>query len=206
MNAEVKKKAKAADAAKAEKQIEKAAEAAPAEATVTPVPEASLKPEDAQVVIHQHFLNDLSIENPAGLLDARAAEAKLGQKVRVEVAAREGDATTFKAGEPTHQVTVGLQLSAHLAGQTIYLAEMRYRALVEVRNLVTEDVEPALFVTVPSAMFPALKEVMERNGSYAGYPGLTVQPIDFAMIHDVSKQQQAATATAAAEAEGKTKH
>jgi len=203
MTEEVKKKSKAAGAAKAENKTEKAVEAAPVlEATVTPVPEASLKPEDAQVVIHQHFLNDLSIENPAGILDARAAEAKLGQRIQVQVAAREGDAKNFKAGEPTHQVTVGLQLSANLGGQTIFLAEMRYRALVEVRNLVAEDVEPALFVTVPSAMFPALKEVMEQNGSYAGYPGLTVQPIDFAMIREESKKQQAA----AAEAAGKTKH
>ncbi len=164
--------------------------------------EAALDPTAPVVVLHQHFLNDLSVENPAGVLDARASEAKLGQAGRVEVSARAGDPASFQPGEPTHQVTVGLRLTADLDGKTIYLAEMGYRALVEVRNLEAEQVEPALFVMIPEAMFPALKEVMERTGGYAGYPALTIQPIDFAAIYAQSKNNQAA----AAEAAGKTKH
>ena len=74
----------------------------------------------------------------------------------------------------------------------IYLAEMRYRALVEVRNLAPEQVEPALFVMIPEAIYPAVKEVMERTGGYAGYPALTVQPMDFAVIYSENKKKTAA--------------
>ncbi len=154
--------------------------------------QAAAASDEPQVIMHQHFLNDLSIENPVGVLDARAAEAKLGQRIQVEVAPRQGDMASFQPGEPTHQVTLGVQLSAELGGKVIYLAEMRYRALVEVRNLTPEQVEPALFVMIPEAIYPAVKEVMERTGGYAGYPALTVQPMDFAMIYSENKKKTAA--------------
>lgn len=158
--------------------------------------QAALASDEPQVIMHQHFLNDLSIENPVGVLDARAAEAKLGQRIQIEVAPRQGDKGTFQAGEPTHQVTLDVQLSAELSGKVIYLAEMRYRALVEVRNLTPEQIEPALFVMIPEAIYPAVKEVMERTGGYAGYPALTVQPIDFAMIYSENKKKAATEAKA----------
>lgn len=126
--------------------------------------------------ILRHYLNDLSVENPIGRLSDEAA-AELSHHVGVSIA------TTALEATGGWQVEVGVQLAASRGGRTIFLLELNYRVDVELQGIPDPVVAHTLKVDVPTAIFPAIKEIVERNGAYAGYPGIELEPFDFRAIH-----------------------
>jgi protein-export chaperone SecB len=143
---------------------------------MTSTPETLTNPTAIGFLILRHYLNDLSVENPIGLLPDEAA-AELTHHAGVSVAA-----TSLEAAD-TWQVEVGVQLAASRSGRTIFLLELNYRVDVELRGIPDPLVAHTLKVDVPTTVFPAIKEIIANNGAYAGYPGIDLQPFDFRAIH-----------------------
>jgi protein-export chaperone SecB len=126
-------------------------------------------------ILH-NYLNDLSVENPIGRLPEASSE-ELSHHASVSIA------TTLLAPEAQWQVEVGVQLAANHSGRTIFLLELNYRVVVELQGIPAPVIEHILKVEVPTTVFPIIKEIVERNGGYAGYPTLQLAPFDFRAIH-----------------------
>ena len=125
--------------------------------------------------ILDQYLADFSIENPGGRVSAgQAAELVLGMDVAVAAAALT-DAADGKYG-----VQIALALPARLGERIIFLIELRYRVNVQVQGVDAADLAALLHVQIPNAVFPALKAIVEANGAFAGYPEISLLPIDFA--------------------------
>jgi protein-export chaperone SecB len=143
---------------------------------MTTIPETSASETAIGFRILRSYLNDLSVENPIGRLSDEVA-AELSHHAGVSVAA-----TPLEVAG-TWQVEVGVQLAASRSGRTIFLLELNYRVDVELQGIPDPIVAHTLKVGVPTTIFPAIKEIIEQNGAYAGYPGINLQPFDFRAIH-----------------------
>lgn len=140
-------------------------------------------PDTPGAYILEQYLADFSIENPGGRLPVeQAAELDLGLEASV-VAAALPDAAPGRYGV---QITLGLP--AQLGERVIFLIEMRYRVNVQVQGVSAENIPALLHVQIPNVVFPAIKEIVERNGAFAGYPELVLLPINFAALFHVQSQ------------------
>jgi len=135
--------------------------------------------------ILDQYLADFSIENPGGRVSAgQASELVLGMDVAVAAAALT-DAADGKYG-----VQIALALPARLGERIIFLIELRYRVNVQLQGVDAANVGVLLHVQIPNAVFPALKAIVEANGAFAGYPEISLLPIDFAGLFRARAQAQ----------------
>ena len=135
--------------------------------------------------ILDQYLADFSIENPGGRVSAgQASELVLGMDVAVAAAA------LTDAADGTYGVQIALALPARLGERIIFLIELRYRVNVQVQGVDVTDLAALLHVQIPNAVFPALKAIVEANGAFAGYPEISMLPIDFAGLFRARTQGQ----------------
>jgi preprotein translocase subunit SecB len=135
-------------------------------------------------IIVDEYLADFSIENPGGRVPAdQAPELVLGLDVAVHAAALAG------ATDATHGVQIVLGMPARLGDRVIFLIEMRYQVNVKLQGVDEADISELLYVQIPEAVFPTLKAIVEKNGAFAGYPGVVLFPIDFAAIFHSRMQE-----------------
>mgnify|MGYP001227888520 FL=1 len=135
--------------------------------------------------ILDQYLADFSIENPGGRVSAgQAAELVLGMDVAVAAAAL-ADVADGKYG-----VQIALAMPARLGERIIFLIELRYRVNVQLQGVDAANVGVLLHVQIPNAVFPALKAIVETNGAFAGYPEISLLPIDFAGLFSARAQGQ----------------
>jgi preprotein translocase subunit SecB len=126
--------------------------------------------------IKRHYLHDLSVENPVGrVADEDLLHLRYGLDGRVD-ANPTGVPDTFLVG-------INMQFTSMLREQVAFLVDVTYRVEVELRGI-PKLVEPfTLCVSVPEAIFPALQEILQRNGGYAGYPEMQVKAPDFRALY-----------------------
>ena len=135
--------------------------------------------------IIDQYLADFSIENPGGRVSPeRAAELELGLEVAVHAEALPG------APPGLYGVQIALGMPARLSEGIIFLIELRYRVNVQVQGVDVTDLAALLHVQIPNAVFPALKAIVEANGAFAGYPEISLLPIDFAELFRARTQGQ----------------
>ena len=138
--------------------------------------------EKAGFLIHRHYLNDLSVENPVGrIANEDVPKVQQGMDGRVDVFSMEE--------ENRFRVDMQLQLTAVVESRTVFLAEITYRAEVELVGIAKGLEAEVLCVEVPSAMFPMLQEVLQRNAGYAGYPDMQLAPLDYRAMFERKQQQ-----------------
>lgn len=135
--------------------------------------------------IHRHYLHDLSVENPVGRIPDEDAP-KVGQSMDGRV-----DAFPMQ-GENQFRVDVQLQLFAAVESRPVFLTEITYRAEVELRGIAKELEAEVLCVEVPTAIFPMLQEVLQRNAGYAGYPDMQLVPLDYRAMFERNRQAKEA--------------
>ena len=135
--------------------------------------------------IHRHYLHDLSVENPVGRI-ADEDVSKVGQSMDGRV-----DAFPMQ-GENRFRVDVQLQLFAAVESRPVFLTEITYRAEVELQGIAKGFEAGVLCVEVPTAIFPTIQEVLQRNAGYAGYPDMQISPLDYQAIFDRNRQPDVA--------------
>lgn len=138
-----------------------------------PEPQPAALPDAPGFLILYHALVDLSLENPHGRLpETYLAEIAPAYELVVRVSPL--------AEQDCHRVDALVRLSARVGIQVVFVAELTYRAEVQLHRVPAEDVQRVLHVEVAEGLFPLIKEVFENNARYAGYPGVHLDGLDFA--------------------------
>lgn len=141
--------------------------------STTPKLQPAPLPDAPGFLILYHALVDLSLENPHGRLpEAYLAEIAPEYELVVRV--------TPLAQPDCHRIDTLVRLSARAGIQVIFVAELTYRAEVQLHRVPAEDVQRVLHVEVAEGLFPLIKEVFETNGRFAGYSGVHLDGLDFA--------------------------
>jgi preprotein translocase subunit SecB len=155
---------------------------APGTAGGAPVPGAR------HITINAQYVKDMSFENPGmpgTLTQPQQPELQLSI-----------DVNAVNLVPDSYEVVLAIRAAARTAkGETLFMVEFAYAAVVTLANMAAADVSDALLVETPRLIFPfarALVVDMTRDG---GYPPVFLPMIDF---KDLLRRRQAEAAKAPA--------
>lgn len=139
-------------------------------------------PDAPGFLILNHYLVDLSVENPMG---------RLSDEYLNEIAAEHGvHVKVSPLPEGCHRVDIFVRLTARAGIQTVFVAELNYRADARLHQVPDQAAAEILHVQLPSALLPFIKDIFESNGRFAGYPGLQLHGLDFAAAFNAGRAPQ----------------
>lgn len=129
--------------------------------------------------ITRQYIKDLSFENPnAPRIYSSFGDDGPELKVSVDIAAS-------PLGDKTHEVILGLNVTATYQDTTAFIIELQYAAQAEFDADVSADrVERVLMVEVPRYLFPFVRNIVANATREGGFPPLLLNPINFRKIHD----------------------
>ena len=92
------------------------------------------------------------------------------------------------------EVVVMTTVTAKVGEKVMFLIEAKQAGIFQVRNVPAEEMEPILAVVCPNILFPYLREVVSDMAVRAGFAPVLLNPINFDMLYQQQKQQQAQAA------------
>ena len=132
----------------------------------------------AQPGIHVlgQYIKDLSFENPGAPRSLRSSEKAPKLDVNVNVNARPQSANEF-------EIELKLEAKAMRGQETLFIAEVTYAGLFQIRNVPQEHVHPLLLIECPRLLFPFARQILADATRQGGFPPLMIDPIDFAALY-----------------------
>lgn len=94
------------------------------------------------------------------------------------------------------EVTVTSTVTAKLGEKVMFLIEAKQAGIFQVRNVADQELEPILAVMCPNILFPYLREVVSDVSVRGGFAPVMLNPINFDVLYQQNKQQQAQAAAA----------
>jgi preprotein translocase subunit SecB len=123
------------------------------------------------------YIKDISFENPnAPQIYQTLQNAKPDIKIGINVAGRQ-------VAEDAFEVELKLEAKSTANEQAVYVVELVYAGLFQLRNLPEEAMQPFLLVEAPRLIFPFARRILSDAVRDGGYPPLTLEPIDFAALY-----------------------
>ncbi len=160
----------------------------------TPSPEGQPTTDPAQAAAESgpsirvlaQYIKDLSFENPHPLTAGAGQNApaiELGCDVKADPQPNQ---------QGIFEVNLRLSAQAKREDKVVFIAELVYSGLSELKNAQQNDVEPLLLIECPRLLFPFARRVMAEVTREGGYPPLLIDPIDFIGLYKAQKAQQVA--------------
>ena len=143
-----------------------------------------------QLIVNAQYIKDLSFENP------RAPHSLLQQKEPPEVQLGV-DVKAQGLSQDVYEVVLTISAKANSGGETVFVTELTYAAVVTIRNAPQEIVPVLILVETPRLLFPFARSVIANATREGGFPPLLIHPIDFAELLRRQQEQASATQTAA---------
>ena len=130
--------------------------------------------------IEKLYVKDLSVEVPGAPQIYREREAP-----QVDVSMNNAGKAI---SEGYYEVVINLTVTAKLKEKTVFLVEVAYGGVLQIRNVPASEIETVLGVTCPNILFPYLREVVSETVSRAGFPPVILHPMNFEAIYQARKQ------------------
>ncbi|MGD2139167.1 MAG: protein-export chaperone SecB [Burkholderiales bacterium] len=135
----------------------------------------------AVFAIEKLYVKDLSLEVPGAPQIYQERDAP-----QVEVSMN----NSGKAISDAHyEVVINITITAKLKDKTVFLVEIAYGGVFQIRNVPATEIETVLGVTCPNILFPYLREVVSETVSRAGFPPVILNPMNFEAIYQARKKQ-----------------
>jgi preprotein translocase subunit SecB len=144
------------------------------------------------IAINAQYVKDASFENPGApgaLLQPQPPELQLSVDVNAGGVA------------PGHyEVVLAIRAAARAAkGETLFMLELAYAAMVTLANVAESDTPEALLVETPRIIFPFARALVAEMTRSGGYPPVLLPMIDFKELYR-RRQEDAAKQAAAPKA------
>ena len=146
----------------------------------------------AQPGIHVlgQYIKDLSFENPNAPRSLRPSDKAPKLDVNVNVNARPQSESEF-------EIELKLDAKAARGEETLFIAEVSYAGLFQIRNVPKEHMHPLLLIECPRLLFPFARQILADATRQGGFPPLMIDPVDFAALYrqrmsEINVQQAAA--------------
>lgn len=95
-----------------------------------------------------------------------------------------------------YEVALRVTVTAKVGESTVFLIEVQQAGIFRVQNVPDEHIEPILAITCPNILFPYAREVVSDISIRAGFPPVTLSPVNFEAIYAHQKEQEAQQAQA----------
>ncbi len=137
------------------------------------------------------YVKDISFENPGAPNTLRASDKVPNLDVQVNANAKPQTQTDF-------EVELKLEAKAVRGDETLFIAEVTYCGIFQIRNVPQEHLHPLLLIECPRLLFPFARQIIADATRQGGFPPLMIDPVDFAALYR-QRVAQAAQQRAAAE-------
>lgn len=134
--------------------------------------------------IEKIYVKDASLEVPNApgiFLDREQPQVELDLSTK-------GD----KLDEGYYHVELKVTVTAKNASKTLFLAEATQCGVFQIRGVPDENLQAVLSVECPTILFPYVREVVSDLSARAGFPPVTLAPVNFAGLYMQRLQQQQA--------------
>ncbi|MGP1275353.1 MAG: protein-export chaperone SecB [Caulobacterales bacterium] len=130
------------------------------------------------------YVKDLSFENPGApdTLRGNAAQPNIDLGIDVRVRALDGE---------TFEVELLLSAKAQRDNTTLFVCELSYAGLFQMRGMDEQAREAFLLVEAPRLTFPFARQIVATATQEGGFPPLMLEPVDFAGLYRQQLAQRA---------------
>jgi preprotein translocase subunit SecB len=139
-----------------------------------PAPNQQAQP--AGIHVLGQYVKDISFENPGAPRSLRPSDTAPGLDVNVNVNARPQSQSDF-------EVELKLEAKAVRGEDTLFIAEVTYAGLFQIRNVPQEHMHPLLLIECPRLLFPFARQIIADATRQGGFPPLLIDPVDFAALY-----------------------
>jgi preprotein translocase subunit SecB len=151
---------------------------------------APAQPQQPGIHVLGQYIKDLSFENPGAPRSLRPSDKAPKLDVNVNVSARPQSDGEF-------EIELKLEAKAARGKETLFIAEVSYAGLFQIRNVPQEHVHPLLLIECPRLLFPFARQIIADATRQGGFPPLMIDPVDFAALYrqrvaELNVQQAAA--------------
>ena len=152
-------------------------------------PSAS-QPQQAGIHVLGQYIKDLSFENPSAPRSLRPNDTAPTLDVNVNVNARPQSQTEF-------EIELKLDARAARGEETLFIVEVTYAGLFQIRNVPPEHIQPLVLIECPRLLFPFARQIVADATRQGGFPPLMIDPVDFTALYrrrlaEMGAQQPAA--------------
>lgn len=147
--------------------------------------DADLKPTPVQV--HAQYVKDFSFENPHAPDTLRLNNTRSETDVNIVL-----DAVKIQdeTNPDLYESALTLKVTSSREGETLFIAEIVYAALVTIKDVQPQFIKPILYVDVPQMLFPFARQMVSNAVSAGGFPPLLLNPVDFRGMYENSRASQ----------------
>jgi preprotein translocase subunit SecB len=136
------------------------------------------------------YIKDLSFENPGAPRSLRPSDKAPKLDVSVNVNAR-------PQSETDYEIELKLEARATRGEETLFIAEVNYCGMFQIRNVPQDRMHPILLIECPRLLFPFARQVIADATRHGGFPPLLIDPVDFTALYrqraaELNLQQAAA--------------
>ncbi|MFM6979538.1 MAG: protein-export chaperone SecB [Methylophilaceae bacterium] len=150
--------------------------------------QAAAQNSDPSFVIEKLYVKDMSLEIPnAPQVFTQREVPQIGIEIGNYSAVLE---------EGIYEVALRVTVTAKVGESTVFLIEVQQAGIFRVQNVPDEHIEPILAITCPNILFPYAREVVSDISIRAGFPPVTLSPVNFEAIYAHQKEQEAQQAQA----------
>lgn len=156
-----------------------------------PQPEASQAPQQPSIHVLSQYVKDLSFENPGAPNSLRGGEKQPMLNVNVNVNVRPLSQAEF-------EIELKLDAHANRDEETLFIVELSYAGLFQIRNVPQEHLQPLLLIECPRLLFPFARQIVAESTRQGGFAPLMLDPIDFTALYRRRVAEMSARQTSAA--------
>jgi preprotein translocase subunit SecB len=137
--------------------------------------------------IEKIYVRDISLEIPhAPNIFLERDPPQVDVQLSTQTAVIEGD---------VYEVMITNTVTAKIGEKVMFLIEAKQAGIFRLSNLPKDDIEPVLSVMCPNILFPYLRELVSNTVVRAGFAPILLNPVNFEMLYQQRKQEQAAATT-----------
>ena len=126
--------------------------------------------------IAQQYIKDFSFESPETPQVFLEQTAQPNINVNFNVAAE-------SIRDDIHEVVLSIDIRSEIDGKTIFITELAYGGLCQVKDATPKITKQALMIEVPRQLFPFARAILAEAIRNGGFPPLLLNPIDFQQLY-----------------------
>lgn len=135
----------------------------------------------APIIINGQYIKDLSFENPTPLESLSNSKEMPEISVNVDIKAN-------GIQDNTYEVALSISADAQRKDQNgekkrMFLVELEYSGVFTLNIPDQNTIHPILMIECPRLLFPSARSLIATITREAGFPALSLNPIDFAELY-----------------------
>lgn len=139
------------------------------------------------LLLRAQYIKDVSFENPRAPASLFNLREQPEMQININLGAQ-------KLDENVAELSMQISVRAVADKTTLFLADLIYAGVIELRGIEEAQVEPAIFINGAQLLYPFARRVIADLTRDGGFPAVQLEPIDFVTLYNERRVQAAPAA------------